>query len=89
MNETLPWILHVLRRHAVIEVTRHALHGEAIYAGTAPGFCGREGISVYQEFHHRLRAISHPPVNQSAPSDLHAAEVAAFERIAARANDPT
>lgn len=75
---------HVLNRAAIAEARHAKTFCEAIYCGTAPGLITENGLRFYNDFRSRMDMIISPP-KEPLPDGVTAAEVHAFDAIAARA----
>lgn len=77
----------MLHRVAVAQAKAAALQCEAVYCGTAPGLCGKEGLTSYRDFHARMQAAQHRPeiINPNEPTSE---EIAFFNSIPHRISAP-
>ncbi len=75
---------HALNRAAIAEARHAKTLCEAVYCGTAPGLITEQGLNLYNDFISRMDMIISPP-KEPLPEGVSAAEVRAFEAIAARA----
>lgn len=75
-------MLHVLGRHAIADAVRQRCAAEATYSANAPFHIPEgKGLALYTDFLARMDAVINPPDPNVDP--LAAAEIAAFDRMAA------
>lgn len=89
LDETLPWMLHVLHRRDVRQAQQIKLAARATHVSTAASFGAEGGAPAFNGFLEELEeVIRHDPF---APEEIQdgptAAEIATFERFAQAAGD--
>lgn len=59
-------MIDVLREHDVMAAQRAITQAEAVLAGTAPVFGGKQGLPAFTGFIDRQTDVIHPPETESA-----------------------
>ena len=88
LDETLSWMQQVLARHAALEAARAKTSALGTLHACATGFGAKDAHHGFNAFLASMDAViaAASPGPASDPNQPTAAEIATFERIAARAN---